>query len=245
MPQKELKVYPVKIDKKRLGEIDCGILPKIPHLILAVGSVKAGKTTLYNSLYLNPDFYGDKFQVRILLSPTAHQDEVNRHLVQLFDYVIDEVDENIINELLDMIKRDKSDNKYLMLFDDVVGSLPMNKNGKPDILSQLATKYRHVGSEEGGEGKLSIFIATQYFNFLTPIIRNNASGYFFCGNASQKEVKSISENLSVFGGSEKAFVDIYKKAKKEPFDILYLNMEQLKAHRNFGEVLFKPEDLQK
>ena len=57
MPKDELKILPVRIDESRLGEIDCGdILPRIPHLIIAVGHVRSGKSTIYNSLYLRPEF---------------------------------------------------------------------------------------------------------------------------------------------------------------------------------------------
>lgn len=184
--------------------------------------------------------YGDKFDVRILLSPTATKDAVNSHLVEAFDYVIDEVTEEVIEELLNMIEQDKTDQKYLMIFDDVVGSLPQNRNGKPDILSTLATKYRHVGNEQG-EGKLSIFLATQYFKFLTPTLRNNASAYFLCGNSSELEDKGMAENLSVFGGSEKEFKRLLKEAKKNKFDFAYLDMKRLKFWKNFEKVLFEPD----
>jgi len=242
MPNK-LQIDPVKIDRKRLGELEPNkILPRIPHLILTIGKVRSGKSVMYNNLYLKPEMYGNSFDVKVLLSPTAHQDEVNAHLIEEFDFIIDEVNETIIEELLEMVRTDETDRRYLFIFDDVIGSITQKKGGAPDILSALSTKYRHMGNEHG-EGKLSIMICTQYFKFLTPTLRNNASAYLLMGHFSSSELKAMAENLSVFGGGEKEFMDIYKKSRKKPFDFTYLDMGRLRAWRNFENKLFSEEDL--
>ena len=41
--------------------------------------------------------------------------------------------------------------------------------------------------------------------------------------------------MSVFGGSEKEFVNIYNQSKQEPFDFCFLNIQDLTARRNFEE----------
>lgn len=239
----KLQIDPIRLDSKRLGELEPNkILPRVPHLILTIGKVRSGKSVMYNNLYLKPEMFGNSFDVKVLLSPTAHQDEVNCHLIEDCDFVIDEVNEDVIDELLDMIKTDDTDRKWLFIFDDIVGSVTQKKGGKPDLLSSLATKYRHIGNDHG-EGKLSIMICSQYFKFLTPTLRNNASAYLLMGHFSQQELKSMAENLSVFGGGEKEFMEIYKKSKKKPFDFLYLDMGRLKAWRNFENLLFSEEDL--
>jgi hypothetical protein len=233
-----LKIDSIKIDESRLNEKDCGdILPIMPFFMIAVGHVRSGKSTLMSNLFLKPDFYGGKFDVIILLSPTADKDPVNEHLLKQCDFVINEVDETIIEELIRIIESDESDQTYLMILDDIVGSITQNKNGKPDFLSTLATKYRHVGNKKH-EGKLSIFLGIQYFRFCTPQLRNNASAYFLMGNSSEVEIKGLSEDLSVFGGSSKIFKELLKKSKKKEFDFLYLDMKRLRAHRNFEELLF-------
>ena len=45
----------------------------------------------------------------------------------------------------------------------------------------------------------------------------------------------MSQELSVFGGSEKEFISIYKESKQEPFDFCFLNIQDLTARRNFEE----------
>ena len=242
MPKKDLTIHPVKVDRKRLGEIKCGpILPCIPHLILCTGHVKAGKTTVYNNLYLNPDFYGDHFDMKVIISPTAHSDEVNTHLVKIFDYVIDEVDEDAIRSVFKDIEEDDSDMKWIIILDDIVGSLPQPKSGKLDVVSEIATKYRHIGNDKG-EGKLSMFVAVQSFMYLTPTLRNNCSGYIICGSNSESELKALSQGLSYFGGTEKKFKDLVKKSRKKDYDFLFLNTGNLTAYRNFKDKLWEPEN---
>jgi hypothetical protein len=242
MPR-DLKIYPITIDKKKLGEEEVGkVLPQIPHLILAVGKVRSGKTLMYNNLYLSDRFYGQKFDIRILLSPSAHNDAVNKHLIDEFDMVFTEITEDLIEEILDLIKNDESDSRYLMVFDDVIGAITQKKTGRIDLLSGLATKYRHIANAQEKEGRLSIFIATQYFKHLTPVLRNNASAYLLMGAFPERELKQMGEQLSVFGGDEKKFLNIYKEAKKNPFDFLYLNMNRLEAYRNFEKKIWSGDE---
>ena len=60
--QKDLTVYPVNIDEDQLNVIDKYPLLPIPFFLVVLGRVKAGKSTLLNSLTLSPRFYGDDFQ---------------------------------------------------------------------------------------------------------------------------------------------------------------------------------------
>ena len=64
---KDLKVYPVNIDEDQLNVINKYPLLPIPFFLVILGRVKAGKSTLLNSLTLSPRFYGDDFQVKILI----------------------------------------------------------------------------------------------------------------------------------------------------------------------------------
>lgn len=68
---KDLTIYPVNIDESHLNVVDKYPLLPIPFFLTILGRVKAGKSTLLNSLTLSPRFYGDDFQQKILISPTA------------------------------------------------------------------------------------------------------------------------------------------------------------------------------
>ena len=84
-PKKEidLEIYPVKVDKKRLNEGESKYpLSNSTHLHLIVGRVKAGKSTLLNSLYMSKRFFAKDFKVKILISTTAHNDAVNKYMIE-------------------------------------------------------------------------------------------------------------------------------------------------------------------
>ena len=109
-PKKEvdLEIYPVKVDKKRLNEGDNKYpLSNSTHLHLIVGRVKAGKSTLLNSLYMSKRFFAKDFKVKILISTTAHNDAVNKYMIEEFDFVFDSYSDELMDEILHMIEADE------------------------------------------------------------------------------------------------------------------------------------------
>lgn len=241
--QEDLKIYPLDIDESKLGRVEKNILPDIPFLLLIVGRVKTGKTIIINNLALSPRFYGDDFQNIIVISPTIYSDPVNKHLAEEATFVFEQYSDDLIDQLIEIIEEDESDNKFLLILDDIVGNVKFKRNtNKIDKLTELATKYRHMGNGEK-EGKLSIMIATQQFKFISPIMRLNASGYIIGGHQSPAELKAMSEEMSVFTkGDPKKFYKLWNKSKKEDYDFLYLSMKDMSARRNFGEILNNDSD---
>jgi hypothetical protein len=136
-----------------------------------------------------------------------------------------------------MIEKDQSDDRYLVLFDDIVGTNAGSRRGKADKITQLSTLYRHIGNGEK-EGKLSIAICVQYFKHITPILRNQCSGVYICGSYTDKELKKIAEAYGFFGGSEKAFMELHKQARRKPHDFLFLNVHTMEARRNHTDLLW-------
>lgn len=242
MTERDLKIYPLKIEGDKMNVVEKKPLAQIPFLIGILGRVKAGKTLLANSLFLSNRFYGDDFQVKILISPTAKNDPQNKHLIEEFDFVFDEYSESLMKELIDMIEADVTKSKYVIVLDDVIGSVAQKKNGKVDYITSLATKYRHVGNEESGEGKLSLCIISQYFKYFYPILRNNMSALYIMGKFPEQELKKIADAYSFFGGSEKEFLELYKKSRKEKHDFLFLNIADMLAMRNHDEIIWKDSD---
>ena len=241
LTKRDLSVYPLNIDTSKLNETEKYPLCNVPHLILINGRVKAGKSVLASNLYLNPNMYGNDFEVKILVSPSAYNDAMNQHLIKDFDYVFTEYNDDLVDELIEMIEKDKSDDKYLILFDDIVGTTAGSRRGKADKITSLSTLYRHIGNGDK-EGKLSICICVQYFKHITPILRNQASGIYICGSYTEKELKKIAEAYGFFGGSEKAFIDLHRQARQNPHDFLFLSVHSMEARRNHGEILWSYKD---
>jgi len=233
----DYEVYPLKIDNSKLNEIQKPVLCDIPHLILINGRVKAGKSVLCSNLYLSPRFYGNDFQVKILVSPSAYNDATNSHMIKEFDFIFTEYSDELIDELIDMIEKDESDDRYLIIFDDIVGTHAGSRRGKADKITQLSTLYRHIGNGNK-EGKLSICLCVQYFKHITPILRNQASGVYICGEYTDKELKKIADAYGFFGGSEKRFLELHKEARQKPHDFLFLNVNKMEARRNHTHLLW-------
>ena len=241
-----LKVLTLKnFDAETAGEVENYPLPTIPFCIYLIGRVKAGKSLLWMNLALNPAFkYKDIFNVKILISSTAFNDKIARPVIKNFDFVFSDYSEDLLSEIIDMIEADESDNKYLLVLEDIIGNVNFKRTGKIDKLTGLITKYRHIGNEKV-EGKLSLIIVSQEFKYLNVIARQNASGYFLMGVSPHSELKKMSESLSVFGGSEKKFLELYKESKKVKFDFMYLSIDYLEVWRNFDVKLWSQEELYK
>lgn len=241
--EKDLTVYPVKIDEDNMDIVDKYPLPPIPFFLVILGRVKAGKSNLLNNLTLSPRFYGNDFQIKILISPTLH-DPINKNMVEQFDFVFEEYSEPLLNEIIDMIENDENDNRYLLVLDDAITtSFKQSKNGKVDAFSSLVTRYRHIANQHSGkESRLSIILTIQYFKFLTPITRTMAMGLCICGELSDLELKKISESYDFFGGNSKNFLELYKKTKREPFDFCFLNVDSMEMRRNFDEIVYSKKD---
>jgi hypothetical protein len=239
---RDLKICPLKyFTKETAGEIETHPLPTIPFNIFIIGRVKAGKSLLWMNLALNENFkYSNLFQVKILISSTAFNDKIVAPVLDNFDFVFNEYSEDLLDEIIDMIESDETDNKYLLVLEDIVGNINFKRTGKIDKLTGLITKYRHIGNGDQ-EGKLSLIIVSQEFKYLNVIARQNASAYFLMGVSPQSELKKMSESLSVFGGSDKKFIELYKKSKTKKFDFMYLSIDYLEVYRNFDKLLWSQD----
>lgn len=240
----DLSIYPVKVeeDKNNQGdpELFYPLSPEV-HLHLIVGRVKAGKSTLLNSLYMSKRFYADVFKVRILISSTASNDAVNKYLLEDFDYIFTEYTPQLMETIIEMIEQDEEVGRYLVILDDIIGNVNFKRTGKVDEISSLVSKYRHIGNEVQ-EGKLSLCITTQYWKYFPGILRNNATAYYLLGSFPETELKKMAEDLSFFGGGNKEFLQIFNASRKEDFDMLYLSVQNLEARRNHDQLLWSKKE---
>ncbi len=240
-PNDDLSIYPVRIDEDKLNTVNKYTLLPIPFFLCVLGRVKAGKSTILNSLTLSPRFYGNDFQVKILISPTAHSDPAMEHIIEHFDFVFEEYSESLLEEIIEMVENDEHDQRFLLVLDDVItSSFKQSKSGKVDAFSSLATKYRHIkNNNTGKEGMLSIILTLQYFKFMSVITRTMCMGLIIAGQMSDTELRKISEAYDFMGvnGSAKSFIELYKKCKIEPFDFCFINVDSLEMRRNFDTLV--------
>jgi len=240
----DLTIYPVKVEEDRNNQGDPELFyhlsPEV-HLHLIIGRVKAGKSTILNSLYMSKRFYADAFKVRILISSTAINDAINKHLLEDFDYVFSEYTHDLMETIIEMIEQDEEKGRYLVILDDIIGSVNFKRHGKVDFISSLASKYRHIGNEEQ-EGKLSLCITSQYWKYFSGILRNNATAYYLLGAFPESELKKMADDLSFFGGGNKEFIQIYNETRKKDYDFTYLSVAHLEARRNHDDLIWSKKE---
>lgn len=242
----DVNVYPLDIDTSKLNEIDCYPLIDVPFFIVACGRVRAGKSVLINNLVLDDrNLYGPKFDIKIFISPCALNDPMNQYIIDEFDYCFTEYSDALLDRIIDMISEDESDSRYLLVLDDIIGVMDQKRTGKLDSMTKLITRYRHVGNGDK-EGKLSILISTQYWKYVTGIIRTNCTGYYLLGSFPESEIKKISEDLSYFGGDNRKFIELYKEARRNDndgnnFNFMFMNVKKGEVRKNHDKLIWDAE----
>jgi len=227
------KIMPVKEEPpdKRIKPTHPNI-PKPPSLLLGIGAVKSGKTTLINNLLLRPreeGFYGQEYFDNVqIISNTILNDPTARFLRKAFD-VQDYYSDGMITQLIETQKSygEKKDMPFIaLLLDDILGS-NMKRNNE---VSFLATRYRHHNI-----GLMGVF--TQNFKSVDTILRNNATDVIIFKQTNNKQLLQIAEEFHPPFGDIKNFLKIYHKAVEGKYNFLYLKVQEGKALKNFEEVI--------
>ena len=229
------KVLPVQQEApdKRIRPVHKNI-PQPPALLLGIGAVKSGKTTLINNMLLRPreeGFYGQNYFDDVhIISNTILNDPTARFLRKAFD-VQDYYTDGLISNLIDKQKSygEKKDMPFIaLLLDDILGS-NMKRNNE---VSFLATRYRHHNI-----GMMGVF--TQNFKSVDTILRNNATDVIIFKQTNNKQLIQIAEEFHPPFQDIKNYLKIYNKAVEGKYNFLYLKVQEGKALKNFEEVLYE------
>ena len=176
-----------------------------------------------------------------LISSTAHNDAINKYMIEEFDFVFEEFSEELLDSIVEMVKADEGNGRWLVLLDDIIGDVKFSRGGRVDAISALASKFRHIGNGEV-EGKLAVCITTQYFKYISTILRNNATAYYIMGSFPEAEMKKVSEALSFFGNGDKQFMEIFRRSRKDEYDFLYCSVQELEARRNHDDLIWSKKE---
>lgn len=242
MPNKaDLEIKPIEIDETKFNKVDLEPFT-FPSLIVGLGKVASGKTTFMANMVriLDPVFKGNV----ILFSPTLANDPILDKLIEddeILEY-FDTYSNDLLRKVLETIAEQPEDEKYMIIFDDILGSLPRANSRDAKFFDKFISTYRHGGGI-AGEGQVSLMFFVQYFNSLTPVLRTNASYYVLLGQQGDKQLKTLAEELHpATGDTEEDFYRVYTDAKRKPFDFLMLDFRKLKAYRNLTDVLYSKHD---
>ena len=107
---------------------------------------------------------------------------------------------------------------------------------KSNAVSFFSTRFRHY---------LDLYlITTQSFRAVSGMIRNNANAVFILRQQNRMELDKIAEEYSGMVGGRENFLKMYKHIHKEPYMIMYLDLQSNPARilRNFEEVVWEGTD---
>lgn len=197
-----------------------------PFLLLIIAPVKSGKSVLITNLITK--MYKNVFDQVILISPTCKFDKSLRPIYDDLENVIIDDMENLddkVKVIIDEQKNISDDDKrhICIILDDCLGFFYRNS-----YIDFLCTRFRHY--------KASLIITTQNFRSLSNKIRNNATSSIIFKTNNDLEYKKIKEEYS---GQFLDFDKLYKKATSEKYNFLYLDFQNVRAFKNFTDLLYE------
>lgn len=241
MNKDNYKIKPPEIDENNLNKIDLPIIPSLPFNVLGLGKVNSGKSVLLHNLIMK--FYKNIFKGNIFVfSTTFNNDPITSLIKDDVLAVFNVYDDKILQKIEQIIREDDDEkSRYLIIFDDFAGNLPLNPRDKKSAkLINFITTYRHYA---GKEGKTSVIALFQKFKLVPNYMRENASHLFLLGKHGQKDLDELAETYDYLTESnKKLFTEIYKKTKKEKFDFMYAKLRDGEIYRNFEELIY-PENI--
>lgn len=231
---KRLQVLPVKSAKnlansKKLLNIPPPLL-RPEFLMVIVGPVRSGKGNLLVNILENKNFgYKQYFDDIIYISPTIENDVTGRaikaddSIMKITDN-LDDID-LILSSIVELQQKKDTIEPTLVVLDDMLGLI---KSTGHSYFSNLCSKYRHW--------KLSLIITTQSFRSIPVVCRYNATGYIIFKTHNKKEFTKLEEELE---GNFPKFEELYDQATEKKYEFLFLDMEEIKAFKNFDTLIYE------
>lgn len=226
-----IRIEPVFKVKDDYSEPPHEHLLRLPFSILEIAPKGSGKTTLLQNLIM---WYHKYFDNIFIFSPTLNLDVKWKLLVEklnlppenLFTEYKEAEVSNIMNQIKDynMNKENKDKLKCLMIFDDIIDSLPKNK--KKCALNKLAFNHRHYN--------ISHIIISQSYKKIDCNVRANTTGMILFNTDNTAERTKIIEELAGNIG-RKEFERLWYDCVKEKYGFMYLNYDVRKIYKNFEE----------
>lgn len=201
-----------------------------PFLLVISAPVRSGKTNLLMGLLYQKNLLRDVFDEIMYISPTIENDATGWPVRK--DETVIKITENLeeidfILESIVEIQRAKEEDERdhtLIVLDDCLGLI---KSSGHSYFATLCSKYRHW--------LISIVVTTQNFRAIPITARYNASNYIIYKTNNRKELEKMEEELD----GNFPFLDIYAEATEERYNFLHLDMEEIKAYKNFNELIYE------
>jgi len=195
-------------------------IPQHPCRMLLVGqSQLSGKSTVLFSLLSKRfpyfTFYGaDNIYV---ICPTIYHDHRWRKFKINVKNISTEWDMDFIDHIQESIE--KSKRPSLLICDDIIPLKGTKKDNAP--FEAIFTRGRHYGENKKTGGGLSIWVTTQYYKALTPIVRGNCSNICLWLASDAEALKMYDEHSN--GMTKNDWMLIYKYCTLKEHSFLHIN----------------------
>jgi Cdc6-like AAA superfamily ATPase len=213
-------------------------LPQSAGVIWIMSGKKgSGKSNLILNVLKRKGSPYKKFYDNIfLISPTAGKDDKFKKFIQELEKegkYYDTLDESIIDAVLAQVKKfneefDEEEEgrkpENLLILDDCIHLMP--KSNTISNINQLFTTSRH--------NKLSVWVATQKYNKINPLIRANADLISFFRSDNRKEIATLIDDINV---DKKLFEQIYEFCTDEPNSFMHISLfGKIKFFKKFDKI---------
>ena len=247
-PANDVEILPVK-EPENFVQPKVNVHPNIPNpyeqeLLLVIGSIRAGKSTLIANLLHRKELWGDIWGDNVtIISNTIRNCATSRfNLERWEDNCYELYDDSIITNLVksqEEKKKSGDDIGFCLLLDDICGSISSCSNSKKGrAIVDFSTRFRHSTSRGN---PVCIILSNQKFNDISTIMRVNATGVLISGAVkNKKELNAMhDEYADSVGGTEK-WNEYIRRNQEKPYSWLYLRLSKspCEVYLNFKERLF-------
>lgn len=214
-------------EKFQINDFDPTVIPKdiTGGVIALIGSTGYGKTFCLRYILSMIHENYDRFY---MFSGTAKLQKDYDFFPKEFIY--ERYSDSKMEEIWDQNYNASDPDRVLIILDDVINDPEFIKSL---VLKKYATGARHIG--------ITVFLLTQYFNSLKPIIRNNLRLVITFESDNYKERrKFIDECLSIVNPRVGDFV--YKKITSIPYQCIVVTMYKKDKNNKVYKFLAQPVD---
>ncbi len=230
--QKDYKIYPVRKEEefvsidRELPEPFKPLFEKNGAAIAIFGGMGSGKGNLMSNWFLREDFMKGLFNSGLyFISPTAHNDLTNVHLVREADMVETEYSDELMSGIYDNIMSIPTDERELscIILDDCLGSIKQHS-----VMNRITSTVRHM--------KCLLVYSLQACKGLPPTIRSNISSTIVFYTPSEKQYRDLTDMHSHLGGEEN-WQSCYQQATNKKYQFMYNCFKTMRIFAWGGDLL--------
>lgn len=227
----KLKIKAIEYSSDEIDETIPKPLPNGVFFMMLCGKPKSGKTTfLINLIAKKGKFFNRKFDKVFVFSPSIFSGNLRTNP---FDNLPEKQKHRDLDNLEEVISEVyASDDKILMIFDDIQAELT---GSKLNTFLDLVNNRRHYSSQG-----VSLILTSQVYNQIPLKIRKGCSHIVFWSSKNKKEIKSLQDEYLSFLTDDK-LRELLAYTWQKTHDFLFIDTyasQDNMLYRNFNKLVY-------